>query len=428
MNRILGSHKLIGLVFLALIASGIWLTGAIFTKKFTAYDKVTLETSTIGLSLPARADVKIRGVQVGEVLDSKVVSDGTGAELVLGIYPDKIGIIPRNVTARIEPKTLFGEKYVALQVPDQPESRSIKAGDRITQTVVATEVEEALNDLYPLLRTVQPADLSHTLSAVATALSGRGEAVGRSLETLDGYLRKMNPQLPQLIEDIKLTSKVAGVYEEVMPELADILRGTVTTGNTLLEREKDVNKLFTDVARFSDVTGAFLAKNETNLVRVGELSAQQLRVLGKYAPQFPCLVSGVVNAGKAQAEAFRGFVLHINLEVIPNQPRAYDQGDRPVLREKRGPHCGALPNPPYTQANPFRDIPNFDDGVNRPTGKGTMRTVPGFEMSSEAGSADEADLARGLLAAQLGQSSGEVSDLGVLLFAPMLRGTEVTLR
>ena len=52
----------------ACCSSGVWLTYAIFTKKFADYDEVTLQTSTIGLQLPERADVKIRGVIVGEVL------------------------------------------------------------------------------------------------------------------------------------------------------------------------------------------------------------------------------------------------------------------------------------------------------------------------------------------------------------------------
>ena len=51
-----------------------WFTYAIFTKKFADYDEVTLQSSNIGLSLPTRADVKIRGVIVGEVLE--VDTDG----------------------------------------------------------------------------------------------------------------------------------------------------------------------------------------------------------------------------------------------------------------------------------------------------------------------------------------------------------------
>lgn len=427
MKKVLGSHKLLGIVFLGLIVGGVWLTAAIFSKAFTDYEEVELEASSAGLSLPARADVKIRGVQVGEVLEAR--SEGDRAVLTLGLYPDKVDTIPANVTARIEPKTLFGEKYVALQVPEQPESRAIRAGDRITQTVVATEVEEALNDLYPLLRTVEPIELNHTITAVATALEGRGEALGDSLDTLDGYLKRMNPQLPELVEDIRLAGETAEVYNEVIPELASILRNSVTTTNTLEEREQKLDKLFDDVSRFSAVTGKFLDDNEENLIRVGELGARTLKVVGEYAPGFPCLTNGIVEAGRRQGEVFRGFTLHIVLEVIPNQPRAYTAADKPVFGEKnRGPYCGSLPDSPYSQQNPFRNPPNFNDGINSPTGKGTMRALPGFEMSTAPGSPAEADLARGLLAAHLGQDSDEVSDLGVLMFAPMLRGTEVSLR
>ncbi len=427
MNKILRSHKLLGLVFLALIVSSVWFTAAIFNKSFTDYDEVELETSSIGLSLPTRADVKIRGVQVGEVLDAK--SEGDRAVLVLGLYPDQVDTIPANVTARIEPKTLFGEKYVALQVPDQPDSRAIRAGDRITQTVVATEVEEALNDLYPLLRTVEPIQLNNTLTAVATALEGRGEALGDSLDTLDGYLKRMNPQLPELVEDIRLAGDTASIYNEVIPELASILRNTVTTTGTLEEREEKLNKLFNDVSKFSAVTGKFLDANEENLIKVGELGAQVLGVIGEYAPGFPCLTEGIVTAGERQGEAFRGFTLHIALEVIPNQPRAYTAADKPVFGEKnRGPYCGSLPDSPYSQQNPFRNPPNFNDGVNTTTGKGTMRAQPGFELATTAGSPAESSLARSLLATHFGKDSAEVSDLGVLMFAPMLRGTEVSLR
>ena len=53
-----------------------------------------------------------------------------------------------------------------------------------------------LSDLYPLLRTVQPAELNMTLNALATALEGRGERLGENLETLDAYLKRINPQIP----------------------------------------------------------------------------------------------------------------------------------------------------------------------------------------------------------------------------------------
>ena len=137
--------------------AGVYLTYSIFTKKFTDYDEVTLQTSTIGLQLPERADVKIRGVIVGEVLDFEANGAGDGADVTLGIFPSELDTIPANVTGSIVPKTLFGEKYVSLVVPDEPDADHIEAGATIERTVVSTEVEQVLSDLYPLLRTVQPA-------------------------------------------------------------------------------------------------------------------------------------------------------------------------------------------------------------------------------------------------------------------------------
>jgi phospholipid/cholesterol/gamma-HCH transport system substrate-binding protein len=105
-------HKVLGVVFICLLLAGVWFTYAIFSKKFAEYDEVTLQTSTIGLQLPDRADVKIRGVIVGEVLDYEPVGDG--AEVTLGLFPSQVHTIPANVTGAIVPKTLFGEKYVSL--------------------------------------------------------------------------------------------------------------------------------------------------------------------------------------------------------------------------------------------------------------------------------------------------------------------------
>ena len=67
MGKILGSPRILGVVFIALVVLAVYLTYATFTKKFSSYDRVTLETSSIGLQLPDRADVKVRGVIVGEV-------------------------------------------------------------------------------------------------------------------------------------------------------------------------------------------------------------------------------------------------------------------------------------------------------------------------------------------------------------------------
>ncbi len=422
-------HKTLGVAFLALVLASVYLTYGIFSKKFVDYEEVKLETSKTGLQLPTRADVKIRGVIVGEVLDFQASAEG--AEVTLGLFGDQLDIIPSNVTASILPKTLFGEKFVSLDVPDDPSGEAISASDTITQTAVAPEVERVLNDLYPLLRTVKPGELNMTLNAFATALEGRGERLGETLEVVDTYLTKINPEIPLFIDDLRLASRTSEIYADVLPQIGDILDNTVVTMTTLEGREAKLTALFNDVASFSDTTRTFLRDNGDNLVRLGQVSATNLRVLARYSPEFPCLLAGVVAAGKGQSEAFRGFTLHIALEVLPNQPRPYNASDQPRLGDDRGPACLSLPSSVGSQADPFDDIPNFDDGVDTPTGKGTSRVAPSYWLRDGmgyAGSPEETDVLKGLIAPGMGVVDRDVPDLGPLLVAPMARGAEVELR
>ena len=60
----------------------------------------------------------------------------------------------------------------------------------------AIEVEKVLDDLYPVLLALHPEDLKVTLTALATALQGRGKQLGDNLASLNQYLIKLNPKVP----------------------------------------------------------------------------------------------------------------------------------------------------------------------------------------------------------------------------------------
>lgn len=431
-------HRFLGIVFIGLIALGVWLVNAVFTQAFTSFDKVQLHADSVGLQLPNRADVKVRGVLVGEVLDRVPHAPGKGVELVLGIDPDKIGEIPQNVTASILPKTLFGEKYVALDIPAQPEATPLSAGDVITQTKLPIEVQKVLSDLYPLLRTVQPAELNYTLNAIADALEGRGEKLGESITTLDDYLTRLNPQLPALLQDLRLLSTVSGTYADVAPQIAETLRNTVRTGNTLLTKQQKLHAFLRDVGSFSDTTREFLDANGHNIIRLGQVARPTLALLARYSPEYPCLLRGLVRQIPELASTFRGFVFHIQMVTLPKQPRGYTTRDLPVYGDSRGPSCAGLPKPPGSPQHPYQS-PNFDDGVsdNAAAGEGSNglpRSATGFARDGShltagvSGTASQKALLDALTAPVLGVPADRVPDLTTLLFAPLAAGTEVSVR
>jgi phospholipid/cholesterol/gamma-HCH transport system substrate-binding protein len=422
-------HRVFGVAFLALLVLFGWLTYAIFSKKFTDYVDVQLMSSKAGLQLPENADVKIRGVIVGAVRDREVTDDGV--RLTLGLYPERIGLVPADVTAQILPKTLFGEKYVALQVPGTPSGRSIQAHAVIEQTEVGMEVERVVGDFYPLLRAVQPAELNHTLTAVATALEGRGEGIGNNLTVLNDYLERTNPQLPSMVEDLRMLSEVSDVYGSVVPEVARTLRNSVTAANTFVEEEQKIQALFADVSGLASTSRDFLQQNGDNIIRTGELGQAQLPVYAQYAPEYPCLLEGLVGVAPRHGQAFRGHGLHIVLETLPRQPRGFTPADQHVNGDKRGPYCGALPTPPWNQSNlpPISAVPDLDDGVDEPTGKARPAPVLAIDPSvGFAGTRAEQAVVASLVAPVLDVPVEEVPDVSTLLFAPMARGMEVSHR
>lgn len=438
------NHRFLGVVFIVMIVFALWLVAGIFNQSFTSFDNVSLKTSTIGLQLPERADVKVRGVIVGQVLH--VESKNKTAEVTLGIKPDMITEIPKNVSASILPKTLFGEKFIALDIPSDASKAHLESGDKITRTKQPIEVEKVLNDLYPLLRTVQPAELNYTLNALADALDGRGEKLGKSLVTLDGYLKRLNPQVPQLVADIKLLNTVATTYADVFPQLADVLRNTVKTGNTLRGREAKLNSFLKDLTSFSNTAKTFLDANGDNIIRLGKVSEPIVALLRRYAPEYKCLLEGVVGQAPLLAETFRGFIFHLNLKTIPRQPRGYTAADAPVFGADNPPNCAGLPHPSVPQPT----APNFNDGASG-LGRGDgQRVAPGFAAQNAAtaheatigdqdvslpgisagiaGTAAQKHLINSITAPVLGVPADQVPDLTTLLFAPAASGTEVSVQ
>ena len=150
-----------------------------------------------------------------------------------------------------------------------------------------------LTDLYPLLRTVQPAELNYTLNALATALEGRGEQLGENLETLDGYLKRLNPQIPALDRGPAAAARRSPTPTPTCcPSSRTILRNTVTTGNTLEDqRGRSSRRCSTTSPAFSDDRRRFLDDNGDNLIRLGRARrSRSCAVLAPYAPEYPCLL------------------------------------------------------------------------------------------------------------------------------------------
>jgi phospholipid/cholesterol/gamma-HCH transport system substrate-binding protein len=432
-------HQLYGLVFLVVAAMFVVLSVAFYRKTFTSIVPVTLETDHVGNQLRTGADVKLRGLIVGEVRG--IEPEGDHAVLDLAMDPDQIEKIPGNVTARLLPKTLFGERYVALQTPSVPSGR-LREGSVIGQdrTSSAVEIEQVLDDLMPVLQAVQPEKLSATLTAMSTALKGQGEDFGDTLVDLGQYLGRLEPSLPDLRANIQKLAQVADTYATAGPELVAALRDLTVTTQTVVEQRGQLSDLYSTLTNASIDLGNFLAANKDNIIDLASTSTSTLAVLAKYAPEYPCLLKQLVDAIPSADRAFgKGTdtpdVTRVTIEITASRGKYLPGVDTPRYDDKRGPRCYPVAHPPAV----FPQYPEgggLKDGSSKPPAPRNNRpqdfpnTLPQSLTSQPriANSPAEQQLIAALVAPGLGVQPSQVPSWSSLLVGPLFRGTEVTVQ
>lgn len=425
-NRLL----VFGVVFLTTLAMLIWFSVAIYNKKFDKVTWITVKADRAGLQLAKFGDVRIHGVLVGQVRE--ISQDGEEAELRIALDPESAKSIPENVSVEILPTTLFGQKFVSFVRPDDASRASLKDGDVIPSDRVETNVElsQVLADLFPLLRSIRPADLNATLNALATALAGRGESIGRTMDQLGGYLDAIDDHLPTLRQDLIELADVADAYDLAAPDLLDTLANVTVTSKTIVQKRKDLDTFFSDLGGLADVGTRVLSDNEQNLIRMGQVSEPVFALLDTYSPEFPCLIQGAAAYAPILSKTFEGNWVKQFIELGAAQSRVFDERDTPVYGEVgHGPWCLGLPNF-KVPADPIPLDQGTDLDENPPTSSlpnlGIFDPISDKIGSGFGGTDAEQTIVNAMLAAQSGQTPSSYGALGSLLYGPVVRqGTKV---
>ncbi|MBJ7358075.1 MCE family protein, partial [Nocardioides sp.] len=334
-----------GVAFLTVISLLIAFSIAIYQKTFERNTMITIQADRAGLQLAKFGDVRVNGALVGQVRG--IEQNGKNAEITVALRPEAADDIPENVTVEILPTTLFGQKFISFVMPDDAASASLEDGDVIPKDRVDTNVElsQILADLFPLLRAVRPADLNMTLNALASALEGRGEQLGTTLDDLQTYLAEISPSLPTLREDLVRLADVADTYDLAAPDLLAVLRNLTVTARTVVERRADLDVFFSDLTGLATTSTRVLGDNEANLIEIGRVSEPLLKLLAVYSPEFPCLLKGAARYEPILSRTFEGNEIKQFIEFGTNQYRAYTADDLPEYGEVgNGPWCQGLPD------------------------------------------------------------------------------------
>jgi len=363
-------HKtqILGAIGLAAIVGVSALLIATYQKTFIDVTHVTVESDRAGLLLDKGARVRLAGVAVGEVRGTTLRPDGT-VEIEVAIDEDKKDLVPADVAAAVRGTTVFGSKFVDLQVPRRPagsqaSARSISAGDVIKSTAVTTEVNDVFAHGVEVLKAVNPTELNAALTSVSTALEGKGDQLGQFFVDWNRYFAAIQPHLGTLEKVFATAPDVLGTYADAAPALIDTGDQLGTTSETLASNEDEFDALLKGAVAGAGSAEQLLVGLDAPLRAFNEQWLPVTELGRRYSPEIGCVIQGLNLQVRTFAKMFGNeesdeHYFYAKTGFLPGQEPYTLEENRPKLLTGVGPACYAE----STLKHPWVPHVNFDDGT-----------------------------------------------------------------
>lgn len=442
---------LIGVGYIVVIAALIALSLAIYNHSFTHYVTVSAHVPVSADAMQDGAPVMVRGIQIGEV--DAISTDGKNVDLQLKLTPDRTHDLPSNITVQLLPQTLFGQSYVNFVLPARA-SGQLSSGDTLEQdsSPGTVALEHVFTSLQRTLTIVQPEKLSATLGEIAIALRGKGQDLADTLGVIGRYLHHLQPQVPQLADDLNRLSDVANTYTDAAPDLLRGLAAFTHTSKLLVAQRADYVDLLASLTRTGQVVGRFVGTSRNQIIGLAAVSRPTLELTRRYAGEFPCLSNALVDLIPRVNKAFgvgtgrpgARVLLHV---AKPSSPYTSTAGG---FHSDREPHCPyvpatALANTALTGSGlPGTSNAKSAAATNAAGAKSTDAKSTGTKSTGVTSTAAEStgrpdgmgsvnspaenELIAELMAPQAGLAPSAYPKWGSLLVGPALRGAQVSVK
>jgi virulence factor Mce-like protein len=340
-NAIVGAAALLAIVVLGYVLA-LYLGGT-----FEPGYEVSARFARAGQLLRPGSDVKLRGVLVGSVARIEIERSGK-AVVTMRIFRDQE--VPRNVQAAVRAKTLFGEKFIELRIPDRPSERRLAAGDRIpeSRTIPPFEVETILEKGVPILNAVDPQAFAAALHALAEGFVGNEDELRRA--TVQGLelLAETERTLPNLERNLVHLRNFAAALKDVDADLLDALEGLAAVGEAIRRHPDEFRETVSALVPLARDLGDVLTARRGDLGDLAGRGRPVLEAVEARAPRLPGVVDvldgflGVWVADLSEGPHWRISVT--DPPVVTGEP--YPPGEEPAPRGAAVQRLAAAPGAP----------------------------------------------------------------------------------
>lgn len=344
-NRAAGPSRaalaVIGLIATVVIGASGALLVASGSEMLSRDPEITANLPASAGLIHGAAGVQYQGVHVGSMSDLR--AGITASRVTMKLDPDALAEIPASVSVRLVPRTLFGDVFLELVPPENPE-----IGPRLSpgaEVPVDTSAEAAqLADLYyraaDLMEQLRPEQLAVALDAMSQALQGRGVALG---ETIDRAAMLSEDLGPLVDAGIVAAPQLAAVTESMSAATDDVIavvQNASDLSQIALGNEDGIRRLLTGGASLGQQGADLLAANTGNIISVVRNGAP---VLGAFADDTTGLddtLRYLSIFGDAGGRVFRTGHFDITAAVEFSDPMPYTSADCPRYGALEGSNCG----------------------------------------------------------------------------------------
>lgn len=290
----------------------------------------------------AKSPVQYRGVVVGKL--TEIDADAEGAQLTLNIDEEQLRHIPAGVQTRLLPRTLFGDQYVELAEPRQGTTRAAGSGKLASGAVIPTDTSqgtvqmyETYTRLHSLLATFRPAEFQVALTTIADVLRGRGDEIGRTIDTVHRLSGRFRPE--EL--DVQL-SEVADISERLAasaPDAFAALDDAVAMSRLVVEEKQGITALLSSGTELVGSSQQLMNTHAQRAIEVIHMFEPVSDALATHPGQTTATLESLEEFARKANRTFQDDRFQIRAPVTFDDPYPYTPQDCPRYPGLDGPHC-----------------------------------------------------------------------------------------
>jgi virulence factor Mce-like protein len=353
------SHRLLFVVGVCFLVVAAVTAASMVAKSKGTFDnrvRIDVELVNVGDGLPARSDVKFRGVLVGSVSGVTPSRFGRPNTVHVDLKPEYATGIPNSVTARVIPTNIFAVSAVQL-VFNGRGSGSLRSGsvvreDKTLPTVLFQNVLAKLRQLLAAVGRKPDANSVGLLATLGEATHGRGRQLSDAGHQLNEILAQLNTVIsvdgtgPSTLSAL---TAAADSLRSVSPELFDALDSSIRPMRTVAEKRWQLADFLSGGLRTAGTVGDAFDHETDRLITISSELSPALGVIADHAGEFHGISTRMqILANKFYDEGWNPDTKLFTFKAVVGftPTRTYIRADCPRYGALAGPSCQTAPEVP----------------------------------------------------------------------------------